>query len=101
MLAEIGSTSFSYAIVAAAAMGVACALLSVVVVLRRWAFIGEGIAHAGFGGAGTVWLLALALPQLNEPAPVYAGVILFCLAAGWGIGWLTRGRRVNSDAAIS
>ena len=37
----------------------ACAVLSVFVVSRRWAFIGEGIGHSGFGGAGTVWMLAL------------------------------------------
>ena len=40
-------------LVSASAIGVACAMLSVFVILRRWAFIGEGIAHAGFGGAGT------------------------------------------------
>ena len=74
------------------AVAVACAVLSVFVVSRRWAFIGEGISHSGFGGAGTVWLLALAFPALDAPAAVYAGVVAFCLAAGWGIAYFSRAR---------
>lgn len=74
------------------AVAVACAVLSVFVVSRRWAFIGEGISHSGFGGAGTVWLLALAFPVLDAPAAVYAGVVAFCLAAGWGIAFFSRAR---------
>jgi ABC-type Mn2+/Zn2+ transport system permease subunit len=76
------------------AVAVACAVLSVFVVSRRWAFIGEGISHSGFGGAGTVWLLALAFPALDAPAAVYAGVVAFCLAAGWGIAFFSRARGV-------
>ena len=29
-----------------------CSLLSVVVVLKRLAFVGQGVSHAGFGGVG-------------------------------------------------
>jgi ABC-type Mn2+/Zn2+ transport system permease subunit len=81
-------------------MAVACATLSVFVVARRWAFIGEGISHSGFGGAGTAWLLALAFPAFARPAAVYGGVVVFCLATALLIGSLTRGRRVESDTAI-
>ena len=97
----------------AAAVAVACAALSVFVVSRRWAFIGEGISHSGFGGAGTVWLLALAFPGLNGRWAVYGGVVLFCLAAGLGIAYFSRERgdggaggvapgagAVNTDAVI-
>ena len=96
--------------VTAAAVAVACAVLSVFVVSRRWAFIGEGISHSGFGGAGTVWLLALALPSLNTRWAVYGGVVAFCLAAGAGIAYFSRerggaagsagGGAVNPDAVI-
>ena len=55
------SPSTLAAIAATAAMAIACASLSVFVVARRWAFIGEGIAHSGFGGAGLAWLLMLAI----------------------------------------
>ena len=79
----------------------ACAVLSVFVVSRRWAFIGEGIGHSGFGGAGTVWMLALAYPALNAPWAVYGGVVLFCLATAFGIAYLGRPRGgTNIDAVI-
>lgn len=88
-----------------AAVAVACAVLSVFVVSRRWAFIGEGISHSGFGGAGTVWLLALAFPSLGALWAVYAGVVLFCLATAGGIAYFSRARRAapagtNTDAVI-
>jgi ABC-type Mn2+/Zn2+ transport system permease subunit len=91
------------AILTAGAMGVACAVLSVFVVLRRWAFIGEGIAHAGFGGAGTAWLLALLFPSatfLLHPAGIYAVAMVFCLLTAVGIGWVSRQERVRADSAI-
>lgn len=84
-------------------MAVACAMLSVFVVSRRWAFIGEGIAHSGFGGAGTVWLLALVFPSLGGPSREfvpYIGVVVFCLLTAIGIGYFTRSGKMNSDAAI-
>jgi manganese/iron transport system permease protein len=82
------------------ALAVACALLSVLVVLRRWAFIGEGISHAGFGGVGTAWLLSLLLPGLGNTGAAYGVAILFCLAMALAIGWLSRRDRLNADAAI-
>jgi ABC-type Mn2+/Zn2+ transport system permease subunit len=88
------------AIIAAAALGIACAVLSVFVVARRWAFMGEGIAHAGFGGAGTAWALGLLIPAWDTPAAPYVAVVLFCLATGLAIGLIHRHQRVNSDAAI-
>jgi manganese/iron transport system permease protein len=88
-------------ILTTASVAVACALLSVFVVSRRWAFIGEGIGHSGFGGAGTAWLLALAFPALNTPWAVYGGVVLFCLATAMGIAYLGRPRGgTNIDAVI-
>jgi ABC-type Mn2+/Zn2+ transport system permease subunit len=90
-------------ILTAGAMGVACAVLSVFVVLRRWAFIGEGIAHAGFGGAGTAWVLALLFPSatfLLDPAGIYAVAVLFCLLTALAIGYVSRQERVRADTAI-
>lgn len=91
----------SPALVTAAALGVACSVLSIFVVCRRWAFLGEGIAHAGFGGAGTAWLLALLLPGLDRLAWFpYLGVVCFCLATALAIGLIHRRQRVNADAII-
>lgn len=89
------------AMLAIASMAVACAVLSIFVVSRRWAFIGEGISHSGFGGAGSAWLLALVFPSLEQKLWVpFLGVIVFCLATAWLIGYLTRRQRINSDAAV-
>src|SRR4051794_5235128 len=88
------------ALVASPALGVACALLSVIVVLRRWAFIGEGISHSGFGGAGTAWLLMLFFPALDQPWFAYVSVVIFCIATAIAIAALSRGRDIQIDSAI-
>ncbi len=88
------------AVLVSISLGSACALLSIVVVLRRWAFIGEGIGHSGFGGAGTAWIAGLLFPALDTPAAIYAFVIIFCLLTALAIGLLSRSKRVNADAAI-
>lgn len=90
-------------LIAACSLGIACALLSIFVVLRHWAFIGEGIAHAAFGGAGTAWMLALLLPSsalLASSGGVYAVAILFCLIVGLAIALLTRRGLLHADTAI-
>ena len=81
-------------------LAVACAVLSIPVVLRRWAFIGEGIGHSAFGGAGTAWIAALLIPSLDQDWAPYLFVVIFCLATALGIGWLSRSQRVHSDTAI-
>jgi manganese/iron transport system permease protein len=88
------------ALLAATALALACSVLSLFVVARHWAFIGEGISHSGFGGAGTAWLLALFVPALDQPWVVYASVVVFSLLTALAIGRLSRGQRVTSDAAI-
>src|SRR3954470_6384783 len=88
------------ALLTATAMAAACAVLSVAVVLRRWAFIGEGVGHSALGGAGTAWLLALAFPALDNAWAPYVAVVIFCIATAVAIGWLSRDERVNADAAI-
>jgi ABC-type Mn2+/Zn2+ transport system permease subunit len=96
-------TPLQISLVTATAIGLACAALSVFVVLRRWAFIGEGIAHAGFGGAGTAWILSLLLPgvmALQTEVGIYCVAAIFCLAVAMAIGWITRREHVYSDTAI-
>lgn len=89
------------AFIATGAMAVACAILSVFVVARRWAFMGEGISHSGFGGAGTAWMLAVIWPEtFRDPMMPYLFVLLFCFGAALAIGWLSAAGRVTSDAAI-
>jgi ABC-type Mn2+/Zn2+ transport system permease subunit len=93
--------NFTNMIVADLAMAVACALLSVFVVLRHWSLVGEGIAHSGFGGAGTAWLIAALVPSLaDKPWLTYSAVVVFCIVTALLIGWLGRDERVYPDAAV-
>ena len=104
MSSLLATSSLTNALLTAGALGIACAVLSVVVVLRRWAFIGEGISHAGFGGIGTGWLLSLVIPLFGNQAVVYLVAVLFCIATALAIGYISRDDlatdRVTGDAAI-
>ena len=85
---------------ASASVGVAGAVLSVFVVLRRWAYLGEGIAHAGFGGIGTAVLLSIAFPALNNGPAIYFIATVFSLATAVAVASISRSRAVSGDAAI-
>jgi manganese/iron transport system permease protein len=88
-------------LLATASLAIACACLSVFVVARRWAFIGEGISHSGFGGAGVAWLIMLAVPSTVDRAWLpFTTATIFCMLTAIAIGWLSRGNRVSSDTAI-
>lgn len=87
-----------YALIAGISVGLICSLMSVIVVLKRMAFIGQGISHAGFGGIGTAALLGFT-------GEVYLWqqdfiVLVFCIATALVIGMLTRSKRVETDSAI-
>ncbi|HEV2295951.1 MAG TPA: metal ABC transporter permease [Tepidisphaeraceae bacterium] len=100
MLLDLSNPLVRNALLASAALALACSVLSLFVVARHWAFIGEGISHSGFGGAGTAWLLALFFPGLDHPLFVSGCVVVFCILTALAIGRLSRGQRVTSDAAI-
>jgi ABC-type Mn2+/Zn2+ transport system permease subunit len=87
-------------LVPSVSLALACAMLSVIVVLRRWAFIGEGIGHSGLGGAGTAWILMLLIPALDQPWLPYLVIVIFCLLTALAMGAISRGRGIQSDAAI-
>ncbi len=80
---------------AAVAIGTLCSLLSVPVVLKRMAFIGQGVSHAGFGGVGLAIFLGLGVG-----ARLDAVVLAFCVGAALLIGVLSRRRAVEPDTAI-
>ena len=77
-------------VILATAVGVAGAALSPVVVARRWAFATEGVAHAGFAGAGVVWAVAGWLGGDVAAGGVGVAVFAACLVAGVCIAALTR-----------
>jgi ABC-type Mn2+/Zn2+ transport system permease subunit len=84
------------ALIAGLAVAAACSLLSVFVVLKRMAFIGQGISHAGYGAAGTALFLGL----VSSDGRYDVLVLAFCIATAWLIGFIARRRRLNEDTAI-
>jgi len=98
------------------AIAVLAAPLSVLVVLKRLAFIGQGISHAAFGGWGLASVLAGVgtaggvLAVLSRAAGTTPGqmtiVYIFCVLAALLVGWMSdagrsgRGRSVEPDTAI-
>jgi ABC-type Mn2+/Zn2+ transport system permease subunit len=86
---------FREVLIAAIAVATLCSLLSVIVVLKRMAFIGQGISHAGFGGVGLAVLLGVPVGMAQD-----AVVMLFCLGTGLVIGVMSQRRRIESDTAI-
>lgn len=82
------------ALITGVVVATVCSLLSVVVVLKRMAFIGQGISHAGFGGVGLAIFLNL------SPIGQNVSVLLCCLATAMLIGLLGRKRRIEPDSAI-
>jgi len=87
------------------AIAVLCASLSVLVVLKRLAFVGQGISHAAFGGVGLAAVLArLASDGLSMPVQ-FAIIFAFCLISALVISWLSarsgvRGEGLEPDTAI-
>lgn len=74
-----------------AMIGATCAFLSVFVVLRRMAFVSQGVSHAAFGGVALAVLLGL--------DPTW-GAAVFSVATAFGIGAVSRRRRVAEDSTI-
>lgn len=72
-------------------VGASCAFLSVFVVLRRMAFIGQGVSHAAFGG--------IALSVLVGIQPTL-GATIFAILTALAIGMMSRRRWVAEDSTI-
>ncbi len=79
-------------------VGASCSLLSVYVVLRRMAFIGQGISHSAFGG------IALGLLILGSASHLTWGINLitavFCITVAVLIGIISRQGRISEDSVI-
>ncbi len=79
------------AFVGGALIGATCAFLSVFVVLRRMAFVSQGVSHASFGGVALAVLLGV--------SPT-AGAAVFAVGTALAIGAVSRRRRVAEDSSI-
>jgi ABC-type Mn2+/Zn2+ transport system permease subunit len=94
--------SLQPALLSALAVALLCGALSPLVVLRRMAFVGQGISHAAFGGVGVAALLGLFSANTTTAALLGAwGVVaLFCIGAALAIAALSRTEGVAEDTAI-
>lgn len=85
---------FSDGLVAGVAVAILCAVLSVLVVLKRLAFMGQGISHSAFGGIGISMLLGLGA------AGTFGVVAGFCVLMGLCIAWIADRRTTSADTVI-
>jgi len=89
------------AMVSGALAGICCASLSPLVVLRRMAFIGDGMAHAAFGGLGLALFLIAGSKYTDWTVQLLT--LAFSLVLAVLIGRVSRrqnGREVSEDSAI-
>lgn len=94
--------SLQPALLSALAVALLCGALSPLVVLRRMAFVGQGISHAAFGGVGVAAILGLFSMTTGTAALLGAwGIVaLFCIGAALAIAALSRTDGVAEDTAI-
>jgi manganese/iron transport system permease protein len=78
-------------LLAAVLVAIVCGVLGSFVVLKGLAFIGDGLAHASFGGVALAFVLG---------ANVYLGAFAFAVGTALGVGAISRRGRVGSDTAI-
>lgn len=95
-------------VIAAIGVAVVCSVLSVLVVLKRLAFIGQGVSHAAFGGVGVAFVLGVtgvagaaagAGEALAADLSLLSIVLAFCIASALFIARLGRAG-AEADTAI-
>lgn len=79
------------AAIAALAVGVLCAAMGTFVILRKLAFIGDGIAHASFAGIVIAYL---------RGSNYYLGAAVVAVLTALGIGFVHRRGRISMDTSI-
>lgn len=82
---------FVRALIAAAIVGLVCAVVGSYMVLRGLVFMGDAISHAAFPGVVVAYLLGW---------PVYLGGAIAGVATALGIGWLSRRGGLRNDTTI-
>jgi ABC-type Mn2+/Zn2+ transport system permease subunit len=79
------------AFLTAVLVGILCATMGTYVILRKLAFIGDGIAHASFAGIVIAYL---------RGADFYLGAGIVAVITALGIGFVHRRGRISLDTAI-
>lgn len=81
------------ALIVGVLIAVCCALLGVVLVLKRFSMIGDGLSHVGFGALSVAAVL-------NFSAPLYFSLPVVMIAAFFLLR-ITENSKINADAAIA
>jgi zinc transport system permease protein len=89
-----GGSLFLPGVVAGLAIAIQCAALSVLVVVKRLAFIGQGVSHAAFGGVGLAAFLGL------TAAATFGVTAAFCVVSAIAIAHLSRNKETRADTVI-
>jgi ABC-type Mn2+/Zn2+ transport system permease subunit len=84
----------------ALAVAVMCSLVSILVVLKRLAFIGQGISHAALGGVGVAVALGLVGAGIGHATAQFVVVLAFCLVSALLIGAMSERGKTEGDTAI-
>ncbi len=88
------------------AVVIACAVLSVLVVLKRLGFVGQGVSHSAFGGIGVAAIVGCLGQAAGQPGTssswllTSAIVLGFCVVSALGMGLLSDRKGVREDTAI-
>ena len=85
-------------VAAALVVAILCAPLSLFVVLKRMAFIGQGVSHAAFGGVGLALYISALAGSGGWGGWHQFAVLVFAAGAGLGISVLST--RQGTDTAI-
>ncbi|KGT86532.1 iron ABC transporter permease [Erwinia typographi] len=81
----------NYALLISAIIAVPCALLSVFLVLKGWALLGDAMSHAVFPGVVLAWLLGL---------PLATGAFVAGLFCALATGYLKDNSRIKQDTVM-
>lgn len=95
-----GEPSLMPVIVAALAISMMGGAMSVFVVLKRLAFIGQGISHAAFGGVGIALVLGIHGATTAGAIGQIGVVVAFSVLAALWIAAITRSQEGRTDTAI-
>ena len=90
---DIFSHSFmQYALIVGVLVSLCAALLGVLLVLRRYSMIGDGLSHVGFGALSVAYALRMAPMALAVPVVILSAFVLL---------GMSESKKIKGDSAIA
>jgi ABC-type Mn2+/Zn2+ transport system permease subunit len=75
-------------------------VLSVLVVLKRMSFIGQGVSHSAFGGIGVAAVAGALMSSALPESTVFFIILAFCMVSALGMALSSSREALESDTAI-